>query len=203
MNFTTPTPPPPGAATLVSPTGSIATNNPTYTWNKVSAAEWYYLYVGGPSGYSFANWYQASSVCGATTCSVANITPGLSAGAHTWYIQTWSNSGSYGAWSTGMTFTPTPPGAATLNTPSGVSTSNPTYNWNTVSSATWYYIYVQGPAGYAFANWYPAASICSAGTCQLAGVTPGLGSGAYTWWVQTYNDAGLGAWSTSKNFSVP
>ena len=42
MNLSVPVPTPPGAATLVSPNGNIGTKfNPTYTWNKVSAAEWY------------------------------------------------------------------------------------------------------------------------------------------------------------------
>ena len=90
-----------------------------------------------------------------------------------------------------------------MNTPSGVSTNNPTYTWNEVAGATWYYLYVQGPSGYTFANWYAAATFCSAGTCSVANATTNLGSGAHTWYVQTWNGAGYGAWSAGKNFSIP
>ena len=122
----------PAAATLVSPSGSITTNNPTYTWNKVLDASWYYLYVSGPSGYVFTQWYHIDTVCGASTCSIANATT-LGAGSHTFWVQTWNNVG-YGPWSTGMSFNPMPPAAATLVSPSGsITTNNPTYTWNKVN----------------------------------------------------------------------
>jgi hypothetical protein len=97
-------PTPPGKATLVSPNGNIGTNNPTYRWNAVSGATWYYLWVDGPSGNVIQKWYTAAEAnCTNTTCSVTNATPGLAAGSHTWWIQTWNEAG-YGPWSTGMGF---------------------------------------------------------------------------------------------------
>ena len=144
-----PLPMPPGAATLVSPNGNITTNNPTYTWNKVSDATWYYLYVRDPQAMCLPSGIRQRAVCGASTCSIANATdPGC-----------WSSTaggsrpgidGGYGPWSTGMSFTTVTPAAATLNTPNGVTTNNPTYNWNKVSAATWYNLYVSGPSGYVF-----------------------------------------------------
>jgi hypothetical protein len=202
MDFTVPAPTPPGAATLSSPNGNITTNNPTYTWNKVSAATWYYLYVGGPSNYAFAQWYHTDAVCPANTCSIANATPNLAAGAHTWWVQTWSTAG-YGSWSTGMNFTPTPPAATTLVSPTGtIATNNPTYTWNKVSGATWYYIYVSGPSNYAFAQWYHTDAVCGVSTCSIAGATT-LGTGAHTWWIQTWNPVGYGPWSSPMNFTRP
>ena len=41
---------PPGAATLISPSGTITTIVPTYTWNAVSDATWYQLYVNDSTG---------------------------------------------------------------------------------------------------------------------------------------------------------
>jgi L-rhamnose mutarotase len=202
MDFTVPAPVPPAAATLVSPNGSITTINPTYTWNKVSGATWYYLYVSGPSNYVFAQWYHTDAVCGVSTCSVANATPNLAVGTHRWWVQTWSGAG-YGPWSTGMDFTPTPPAATTLVSPNGSTTSNPTYTWNKVSGATWYYIYVSGPSNYVFAQWYHTDAVCGASTCSVPSATPGLASGQYRWWIQTWNNAGYGPWSTGVNFSVP
>jgi hypothetical protein len=102
MNFSV-TPPPPGKATLVSPSGSSGSNTPTYTWNEVSGSTWYYLWVNGPSGNVIKTWYtSAQANCNGTTCSVTSSTS-LSSGAHTWWIQTWNNAG-YGPWSDGMNF---------------------------------------------------------------------------------------------------
>jgi hypothetical protein len=103
MNFSTTLPPLPAAATLVSPNGSIYTNKPAYTWNKVSGATWYYLWVNGPSGAVIQQWYESSAVCGASTCSATPATT-LGSGAHTWWIQTWNSVG-YGPWSSAMNFT--------------------------------------------------------------------------------------------------
>ena len=91
--------------------GNIGTNNPTYTWNSVFDASWYYIYIQGPSGLVHADWYSAAQVCVASTCSLPNVKT-LAVGEHRWWIQTWNSNG-YGPWSTGMTFTvpaPTPPG---------------------------------------------------------------------------------------------
>jgi hypothetical protein len=204
--FTPPTPALPGAATLNTPSGSIGNNNPTYNWNQVSAATWYYLWVDGPSGHILDKWYStADANCNGSTCSVANATPNLSGGTHTWWIQTWNNVG-YGSWSNGKTFTPptpTLPGAATLNAPSGsIGNNNPTYTWNEVSAATWYYLWVDGPTDHIFHQWYSTADAnCNGSTCSVANATPGLISGTHTWYVQTWSSAGYGPWSAGKTFT--
>ena len=140
----------PGKASLVSPSGGIGTNNPTYTWNQVSGATWYYLWVNGPSGNIFKKWYtSAQANCNGSTCSVAGATPNLGTGTHTWWVQTWNDAGGFGPWSDGMSFSLATPGAATLVSPSGsVTTNTPTFTWNQVSGATWYYLWVNGPSGY-------------------------------------------------------
>ena len=81
----------PPKATLVSPSGNIATTTPTYTWNQVATATWYELYVNdsGTSG-KIQQWYtaaQAGCSSGTGTCSVTPST-GLAAGAAQWWIQT-------------------------------------------------------------------------------------------------------------------
>jgi len=106
MNFSLPTIAPPGATTLVSPTGSMTNTSPTYTWTKVSDASRYYLWVDNAAGNVIQQWYEASAVCGASTCSVTPATT-LSGGAYTWWVQTW-NSGGHGAWSIPMNFSVAP-----------------------------------------------------------------------------------------------
>jgi hypothetical protein len=94
----------PGAATLISPNGNIETTNPTYTWEEVSEATSYYLWVDGPTASGIIQqWYTAGQAnCNGTTCSVTPSTT-LSSGAHIWWIQTWSEAG-FGPWSDRMDF---------------------------------------------------------------------------------------------------
>ena len=80
--------------------------------------------------------------------------------------------------------------------------NNPTYTKDKVTGAEWYYLYVSGTPSDVFAQQYSATNVCSASTCSVTSATT-LGAGAYTWWVQTWNEGGYGPWSTSRNFSVP
>ena len=203
---------PPGKATLVSPSGTISTSTPTYTWNAVTSATWYYLWVNDSSTNSgkIKTWYtSADAGCGSGTgtCSVAPST-GLAAGAGQWWIQTWNDAG-YGPWSDAMSFTVSfsgPPGKATLVSPSGnISTATPTYTWNAVPSATWYYLWVNDSStSPKILQWYTAAQAgCSSGTgtCSVSPSTA-LAPGAGQWWVQTWNNAGYGPWSDAMSFTV-
>jgi hypothetical protein len=190
---------------LVSPNGSIYTNKPAYTWNAVSGATWYYLWVNRPSGDPIKIWYEASAVCSAGTCSVTPDTA-LVSGAHTWWIQTWNSTG-VGPWSNGMSFTAATPGVATLVSPTGaITNTRPTYTWNKVTGATWYYLWVNGPSGNVIQIWYDASNtaVCpvSGSTCSATPATT-LGSGAHTWWIQTWNPVGFGPWSGGMNFALP
>jgi len=108
MDFSLPVIAPPGAATLVSPNGSIATTTPAYTWNKVNASTWYYLWVSKVNGDGslttiHTKWYDSTVVCGGATCSVTPVGVTLTSGNYRWWIQTW-NDGGYGPWSTKMDY---------------------------------------------------------------------------------------------------
>lgn len=203
MAFNSPIPMVPAAATLVSPSGTIKTNAPTYTWNQVSDATGYYLWVNGPSGNVFqAQYTSAQANCNGSTCSVTPATT-LVPGSHTWWVQARNGAGD-GPWSAGMSFSPTPPAAASLVSPSGnIGTNAPTYTWNQVSDATWYYLWVNGPSGNIIKQWYTTAQAnCNGSTCSVTPATT-LPAGAHTWWIQTWNDAGYGPWSGSVDFSAP
>src|SRR5439155_139774 len=106
MTFTVAGTPPPPAATIVAPSGSIASATPTFTWNAVGSATAYMLWVDDSSGgRSRATYTAAQAGCGSGTgtCSLA---PGLvlNPGAGQWWVVTSNASGS-GPWSSGMTFT--------------------------------------------------------------------------------------------------
>ena len=215
MNFSLPTVPPPGAAALLSPNGSIAVTMPTYSWNKVNAATWYYLWVSkvNPNGSLttvYTKWYESGTVCGASNCSVAPAGVTLSNGNYRWWIQTWNNGG-YGPWSSMMNFSVNaipPPGAAALVSPDGsIADTTPTYTWNKVNAATWYYLWVSrvnsnGTLTTIHTKWYASTAACAGSTCSItpAGIT--LSNGSYRWWIQTWNDGGYGPWSNPKNFMI-
>jgi hypothetical protein len=93
----------PGQVTLSAPSGSIGTNQPSYSWSAVPNATYYYLYVNGPSGNVIKQWYTpAQANCDDTTCSVIPTTI-LGTGAHRWWVQTYNAAG-YGPWSAEMNF---------------------------------------------------------------------------------------------------
>ncbi len=172
----------PPAATLVSPTGTIATTTPTYTWNAVAAATSYYLWVDDSSANGkIQQWVTATEAGCAAGTGTCSVTPSiaLAQGAATWYVQTWNSSG-YGAWSSGMGFT-VPAGQtplpATLIAPTGSDIgATPIYTWNAVPGATWYELWVND-SGQArkIDTWYTAAGVgCAAGTgtCVVAPSIP-------------------------------
>jgi len=208
MTFTAPSTPP-SAATLVSPTGAISDTTPTYTWNAVSTATWYCLYVNDATGIKVNKWYaaaEAGCASGVGTCSVTPTTEVRGAGQ--WWVRTYNSAG-LGDWSSGMAFTaPTPtdpPGVATQVSPTGtISDTTPTYTWNPVASATWYQLWVGDSSGTKVNQWYAAAEAgcpSGVGTCSVTPTTEVRGAGQ--WWVRTYNSAGLGGWSSGLPFTAP
>ncbi|MGZ6209434.1 MAG: hypothetical protein ACXWL9_04720 [Syntrophales bacterium] len=212
FNVDIPAPPqPPAAATLVFPSGTITTTTPAYTWNAVSNATDYYLWVNDSSGNRIQQWYTAVATgCGAGTgsCSITPATT-LNAGAGRWRGKA-SNSAGASPWSTPLSVTVQratsgPRGAAILISPSGTTTATPTYTWNAFSNSTWYYLWVNDSTGNRIQQWYTAAAVgCPAGTGTCS-VTPAiiLNPGAAQWWIQTWNSSGTGPWSSSMPFTVP
>jgi uncharacterized repeat protein (TIGR03803 family) len=208
MSFTAPSPTEPGKAALVSPQGVIGFNLPTFIWNAVPNSTRYYLWVDDSSGTRITQWYTASQAgCpgGLGTCSVA---PGiLVGGACKWWIQTWNQVGD-GPWSDAVTFTapvPIPPGKALLVSPDGpIGTNLPTYIWEPVQSATWYYLWVDDANGVRIKQWYKADDAGCSGSSALCQATPPVPvKGSSEWWIQSWSAVGEGPWSTPLSFDAP
>src|SRR5207247_19872 len=106
MTFTVAGTPPPPAATIVAPSGSLASATPTFTWNAVGSATAYMLWVDDSSGGRSRATYTAAQAGCAGGPGTGSIRPGvvLHSGAGQWRVVTSSASGS-GPWSSGMTFT--------------------------------------------------------------------------------------------------
>jgi hypothetical protein len=97
---------PPGPATLISPSGTITVNTPTYTWDAVANSEQYQLYVWDSTETMVIDqWYTADEAgCddGTGECSVTPPTE-LADDSHEWFIRTWNKPGGYGPWSPSAT----------------------------------------------------------------------------------------------------
>jgi hypothetical protein len=199
---------PPAAATLTSPSGSLGSDSPTYTWNAVSNVSWYFLWVDDSSGNAIKQWYRASEAGCASGHGTCSVVPGttLNHGAGRWWIQTWNADG-YGSWSNVMSFAVGASlGSAALVAPQGdITVATPKYSWNAVASASWYYLWVNDSSGNVIKQWYRASEVgcgSGSGTCSMTHATA-LNQGAGQWWVQTWNAAsGYGPWSSAMSFDV-
>jgi len=200
-----------GANSGFSPSATtLTTGRPTFTWNTVSNATAYLLWVGKAD---YTPLYQEWLWAGAPVCTnhpgTCAQTPSLNLpeGDYLWNVRPYGPGG-LGSWGTGAAFTinTTAPGLVTLNTPNNVLTVfSPTFTWNNLSAAEWYNVWIGDPAvttSY-HTQWYNKSDICSGGTCTLNIPTLNLVNGAYLWNVQAANPAGIGVWTAAgKAFSV-
>jgi hypothetical protein len=109
MSFSLPVIPPPGAATLVSPSGGVSDTTPAYSWNQLNDSTWYFLWVSrvnsnGSLTTIHTKWYTSAEACSGATCTITPAGITLTSGNYRWWIQTW-NDGGYGPWTSGVNFT--------------------------------------------------------------------------------------------------
>jgi hypothetical protein len=133
--------------------------------------------------------------------------PALANGVHLFEVRATNSIGNVSSIAQDtLTIAASAPPAATLSSPSGASaTATPTYTWTAVAAATYYYLWVNNGSGTpVLQQWYTATQAgcgSGAGSCSIT-PTGALATGSYTWWIQTWNPAGYGAWSSSLGFTV-
>jgi hypothetical protein len=201
---------PPSAPTPVSPSGTINTTTPTYSWNASAGATAYYLLVQNTQGVAVSMSIAASDAGCASggTCSIMPSTPLANNSMYNWFVNA-SNAQGTSAWSGAMQIQVSasgpaegPPPAPSLVSPDGtVNTTTPTYTWNAAAGATSYYLLVQNTAGVAVSMAVDAVSAgCSGGGMCSITPTNALANGAtYSWFVNASNRFGTSAWSAGKS----
>jgi hypothetical protein len=95
----------PGQAMLIAPSGTINTNQPTFTWRAVDTATWYRLSVTDATDQTTEWEYTAEEVACPTGTGTCTITPEnqLPLGDAFWQVQTANGLGE-GLWSNTLTF---------------------------------------------------------------------------------------------------
>ncbi len=95
------------------------------------------------------------------------------------------------------------PESATLRAPLGtINDDSPNYIWQEVTPSSWYYLWINDATDTPILNqWYKASEVCCGNICQMT-PTKNLEDGKHRWWIQTWNSAGYGEWSSGMDFTV-
>ena len=203
MDFSVSVSQPPEAPTLISPDGSIDTNNPLFVWYAAENANGYWLTVGRSSdgAYLFNSYVQPNT--NGYTCWL-NLPVSLSNGDY-WFRVTAGNDSGWGDTSAQMGFSVSvsqPPDAPSLISPSGtVNTDNPLFVWYSTANASGYWLTVgrSSDGAYLF-NSYVTPNT-NGYTCWL-NLPVTFANGNYWFKVTAGNASGWGDASEQMNFMV-
>jgi hypothetical protein len=178
------------APTLIAPSGSAATL-PTFTWNAVTGANHYDVYVQDMN---------TGAVLRNTSVSGTSWTPNspLAQGdTYTWWVRALDNSGHGSPWSASLSFSIASLPAPTLIAPVGAGTLQPTFSWNAVAGADHYDVWVQDvKTGKVLRN-------ANALTTTWTPATPLMAGDSYKWWVRALDSNNSpGPWSSAQTFTA-
>lgn len=198
----------PGRTTLISPKGTIGTRNPTLVWNAVAGATKYYLKVANANSPTVAIFEDEYDDIEVATGNICSINPGLNLpeGSYRWWIQA-KNCQNNGPWSyfAAFRFANVSPGKAIPVSPRGlIATSNPTFVWTAVQSATKYNLQVENYAGtFIHVEDFAAEEVTHGIRCSgVLSITLPDDDMDYFWKIQASNEAGDGLWSSYRHFAV-
>lgn len=91
------------ASVLTSPTGTVHTTQPAFTWENVPGAASYNLQINLPDEIVFEEEYPVADICLGNACSVLPEGLELISGVYTWRVETLDSNG-IGPWSEDLTF---------------------------------------------------------------------------------------------------
>lgn len=177
-----------GIPTILGPSGTVGTQ-PTLEWSAAQGGEWYDLYIMRNGQFYFETWLQTTEF---------QVFWHLDPGNYSWYVRAWGAAGGLGDWSSQGAFTvqSNAPGATSLVYPidnAALSDARPTFEWNSVANAQWYWLYISHDSGTHFEYWTQATTFTS---------PLDLPNGGYSWWICTWGNGEFGQWSGEGAFSV-
>jgi len=190
------------APTPTAPSGTVATDTPTFTWTAVAGAAHYDIWVNsvvsGKESVGNPVLRNANATGTSWTPSTA-LVPGQ---AYRWYIGTVSAAGAT-FWSSGQNFSIAPLSAPTPLAPSGtVTTTTPTFSWTAVSGAAHYDVWINTVINGVESVGSPILRNANAtGTSWTP--TTALSSGqSYRWYIGTVASNGATFWSSGVTFTI-
>lgn len=184
---------PPGAAVLVTPSGELdgLDRRPTFEWEAVPGAEWYWLYIVKDGEHYFDQWVQGT---------VFPVTWSLAGGEYAWYVLTWGG-GQLGEWSGPMVFSLpiAVPGVTLLSPHDGSEVHYPfSFRWHATYGA-WCWLYIMWEGQYFFDVW----EWFSPGEFHPFQYEWNWPPGEYTWYVLPWRDGVFGEWPEPFHFVLP
>ncbi|MCC6976606.1 MAG: hypothetical protein IT322_21555, partial [Anaerolineae bacterium] len=189
-----------GPVSQISPSGSITTRTPTFSWNRESNSTSYDIQiVRNDVTVIHTQNYSTETVCNTTICW---ITPALDLDSdyYSWWVRGVNASGN-GPWS-GQGFAMTIlPGLVTQTAPIGAYNGrSPTFTWNRERDSHEYGIWIGQGSTTLHLAYIQASTYCDSTTCSY---TPplDLSSDYYVWWIGGYSLGGGGDW-TGTGFHV-
>jgi len=198
----------PGTATALTPSGTIASTTPAFTWSAVPNVGYYLVSITDANPASPTEvWVTpaaASCPAGAGTCMMAAPRT-LTRGLVSWRVLTWNTFG-YGPWSATkeavVNATDASLVAPTTLAPSGpIATRTPTYRWNSIGGVNWYQISVTDALGVSSQHWSLPANACATSPCATSPTTL-LATGPAQWRMRAWSAAGAGAWTSWTGFET-
>ncbi len=179
---------------LVSPAGASQNAAPTFTWNTVTGADYYDVYISDlTSGALIRN----PHALGSSWTPTGTLTPGDN---YQWWVRAFSNTSTANAspWGSGATFTVTPLVTPTPATVLGTS-ATPTFNWNASAGANFYDVWVNDTTT-GQAQVLRNTQVSGTSWTPPAALVP---THSYQWWVRSVNTSGdTSPWGNGTTFTI-
>jgi hypothetical protein len=187
------------APIVIGPSGPMTTAAPTFTWNAVTDADHYEIWVSDLTTGQVSAVRQQNLV-GTSWTPTSPLHPGD--GFRWWVRAADATNTNHSAWSGPLDFSVAILTAPALIGPSGpIANATPTFTWNTVAAADHYEIWVNdlttGQSGLlqnrdiVTTSWTPTSALHA--------------GDSYRWWVRAVDSSGgdNSAWSSPLSFSIP
>ncbi|MBF0357696.1 MAG: cadherin repeat domain-containing protein [Magnetococcales bacterium] len=189
----------PATPSPTSPSGTIQTKTPTYTWTATAYSTHYTLLVTDSVGKVISKQYTVAELgcaVGSGTCSITPSSTLVDGTTYTWTLSPYNSVDNItGTTSSSKSFTVDMSVNLTAPTGDAVTDTTPTFIWDAISSATQYSLLVQNSDGTTLISeqYTPSQANCSSGTGSCF-VTPSVdvGIGTITWSITVTPDGNYG-----------